>query len=67
VDLIEVKELESVVEIDVQVLELDKDSTSTLGFTWPGSVALTDMSVPVTTPVTGLSNVFQLSKFPAVP
>lgn len=63
VDLIEVKELESVVEIDVQVLELDKDSTSTLGFTWPGSVALTDMSVPVTTPVTGLSNVFHLSKF----
>lgn len=40
VDLIEVKEDETVVEIDVQVLELNKDATNTLGFTWPGSVTI---------------------------
>jgi len=38
IDLIEVREEEAAVEIDVQVLELDKDATNTLGFTWPGSV-----------------------------
>ena len=38
VDLINIKEEESAVEIDVQILELDKDATSTLGFTWPGSL-----------------------------
>ncbi len=63
VDLIEVKELETMVDIDVQVIELDKGLTSTLGFTWPGSVSLTDVSIPTTTAVTGLSNVFHLSKF----
>jgi len=63
VDLILVQELESTVEIDVQVIELDKGSTDTLGFTWPGSITLTDNSGPVTTAVTGLKNVFYLSKF----
>ena len=45
-DLIELKEEESVVEIDVQVLELDKDATSTLGFTSPTSVSLIEMGSP---------------------
>jgi len=63
VDLLLVKELEAVVDIDVQVVEMDKDMTSTLGFTWPGSVTLTDASIPVTSAVTGLNNVFYLSKF----
>jgi len=35
VDLILVKEEEAVVDIDVEVLELSKDATNTLGFTWP--------------------------------
>jgi len=51
VDLIQVKEDQSVVEIDVQVLELDKDATDTLGFTWPGStgnINVTDASAATT-------------------
>jgi pilus assembly protein CpaC len=45
VDLLNVKELETAVEIDVQVLELDKDATTTLGFTNPlsGTVTLTEV------------------------
>jgi len=42
-DLIEVKEEEAVVEIDVQVLELNKDATNTLGFSWPSSMSLTEV------------------------
>jgi len=38
IDLIAVKEEETVVEIDVQVLEVDKDATATLGFSWPGAI-----------------------------
>jgi pilus assembly protein CpaC len=37
-DLIEVKEEEAAIDIDVQVLELNKGATDTLGFTWPGSI-----------------------------
>lgn len=39
-DLIKIKE-EGIVEINVEVLELDKDATKTLGFSWPGSGSLT--------------------------
>ena len=46
VDLIKIKEEESVVKIDVQVLELDKDATDTLGFTWPGSITITEQGSP---------------------
>lgn len=42
-DLVEVKEDETVIEIDVQILELNKDATKTLGFTWPGSMNLTEV------------------------
>lgn len=42
VDLIVVKEEEAIVEIDVQVLELNKDATKTLGFTMPASVSVTE-------------------------
>ncbi len=42
VDLIKVKEEEAAVEIDVQILELNKDATKTLGFTFPGSVDITE-------------------------
>lgn len=44
VDLVEIKEEQSVVDIDVQVLELSKDATKTLGITWPGSLGLTERS-----------------------
>lgn len=63
VDLIEIKEEEAVVEIDVQVLELNKDAQTTLGFTWPGSIGLTDKSGPTTTAVTGLREIFHVSDF----
>ena len=46
INLVEVKEEEGVVGIDVQVLELNKDATSTLGFTWPGSLSLTEVGSP---------------------
>jgi len=42
-DLVEVKEDETIIEIDVQILELNKDATKTLGFTWPGSMTLTEV------------------------
>ncbi len=43
VDLIVVKEEETVIEIDVQVIEINKGSQDTLGFTWPGSMTLTEV------------------------
>ena len=46
VDLIVVKEEEAVIEIDVQVLELDKDASSTLGLSWPGSLGLVEKGSP---------------------
>ncbi|MCM8795884.1 MAG: TonB family protein, partial [Candidatus Omnitrophica bacterium] len=47
IDLIEVKEEEAVVEIDVQVLELTKDATRVLGLVWPSTSA--DLSIPLQT------------------
>lgn len=41
VDLVDVREEETIVEIDVQVLEIDKDATSELGFTNPLGAAIT--------------------------
>ncbi|MDD5196828.1 MAG: TonB family protein [Candidatus Omnitrophota bacterium] len=46
VDLVQVKEEESLLDIDVQILELNKDATNTLGFSWPGSVTLTEVGSP---------------------
>ena len=45
-DLIAVKEEEAVIEIDVQVIELNRGSQDMLGFTWPGSVNLTEVGSP---------------------
>ncbi|MDD2689298.1 MAG: TonB family protein [Candidatus Omnitrophica bacterium] len=45
-DLIQVKEEEAVIEIDVQILELDKDGSSILGFTWPDSATVTEVGSP---------------------
>lgn len=46
VDLIQIKEEESIIDIDVQVMELNKDATSTLGFSWPSSITLTEVGSP---------------------
>ncbi len=43
VDLIIVKEEETSLEIDVQVVEVDSGYQNTLGFTWPGSVTFTEI------------------------
>lgn len=46
INLVQVKEEEAVVGIDVQVLELNKDATATLGFSWPSSITLTEKGSP---------------------
>jgi len=46
IDLITVREEEAVIEIDVQIIELNKGSQNTLGFTWPGSISLTEVGSP---------------------
>jgi pilus assembly protein CpaC len=46
VDLIVVKEEEAVIEIDVQVIEINRGSQDTLGFTWPSSMLLTEVGSP---------------------
>jgi TonB family protein len=45
-DLVDVKEEESVIEIDVQVLEFNKGATDTLGLSWPGSITFTEVGSP---------------------
>jgi len=46
IDLVVLKEEEAVVNIDVQVLELNKDATNTLGLTWPGAINLAERGSP---------------------
>ncbi|MFA4988101.1 MAG: TonB family protein [Candidatus Omnitrophota bacterium] len=46
IDLIKLKEEEAVIEIDVQVIELNRGSQDTLGFTWPSSLNLTEVGSP---------------------
>ncbi len=43
VDLITIEEEEAIVDIDVQVLELNKDGTKTLGVSLPGAITLTEL------------------------
>ena len=52
-DLIEVKEEEAVVEIGVQILELNKGATNTLGLTWPGSLNLAERGSPAIAALSG--------------
>ena len=42
-DLLTVREEETAIEIDVQILELNKDASKTLGFTWPGTMTITEV------------------------
>jgi len=44
VDLTTIKEDETVIEIDVQVLELQKGVSQKLGFSWPQSIAITEIA-----------------------
>jgi pilus assembly protein CpaC len=61
INLITVREEESVIEIDVQVLELDQDASKTLGVTWPASTTLTEVGSPgLAAAGTAFSNVFRL-------
>ncbi|MBU1999307.1 MAG: pilus assembly protein N-terminal domain-containing protein, partial [Candidatus Omnitrophica bacterium] len=63
IDLVEIKEEEAVVGINVQVLELNKDATNTLGFSWPGGVSnVTEAGSPGLTGVhsTALSTFFRV-------
>ncbi len=55
-DLVQIKEDERAIEIDVQVLELDKDASTQLGFTWPSQINITEMGSPGI-PVTGATSV----------
>lgn len=59
-DLIEVKEQELAVEIDVHILELNKDATSTLGLTWPSSISLIEKNSPGITGGTKFSTLFKI-------
>jgi pilus assembly protein CpaC len=61
VDLLEIKEEESAVDIDVQVLELDKDATVTLGLSWPGSLNLIEKGSPgISSAGTKFSSLFKV-------
>jgi len=62
-DLLEVKEESTVIEIDVQVLELQKGATDTLGFTWPGGVNILEVGSPgIASAATSWGKLFKLSK-----
>jgi pilus assembly protein CpaC len=62
VDLISVKEEESVIEIDVQVIELNRGSRATLGFTWPESISLTEVGSQAISPgVSSLAKLFKVA------
>lgn len=64
-DLVVLRESEKTVEIDVQILELNKDATETLGITWPGStgtITLTDASQTLTVAKNLLKN-FNINRF----
>lgn len=59
-DLMQVKEEESAVDIDVHVLELSKGSAETLGLSWPGSMNLTEVGSSALTG-TGWTQLFKIS------
>ncbi|MCX5698295.1 MAG: TonB family protein [Candidatus Omnitrophica bacterium] len=62
VDLIAVKEEESVIEIDVQVIELNRGSRDTLGFTWPESISLTEVgSLAIAPGVSSFAKLFKIA------
>jgi pilus assembly protein CpaC len=60
VDLIAVKEEEAVIEIDVQVIELNRGYENKLGITWPGAMNLTEAGSQAISP--GVSSIAKLFK-----
>lgn len=59
------KEEETTIEIDAQVLELQKDASSQLGFTWPGNVNVVEgpSSPALGANGTGLGSLFRVLNF----
>jgi pilus assembly protein CpaC len=49
IDLTTIQEDETVIEIDVQVLELQKGANKTLGFAWPQSMNISEVASAATT------------------
>ncbi|MFH1397213.1 MAG: TonB family protein [Candidatus Omnitrophota bacterium] len=60
VDLIQVKEEETVIDIDVQVMELTKDATSTLGLSWPDQITIGEVTSPSTVPFKAMGGLFRV-------
>jgi len=60
VDLINVKEDQTIIEIDVQVLELASGYSSTVGFTWPDSINLTEVGSKVISPGDAWKGLFRM-------
>jgi pilus assembly protein CpaC len=56
VDLTSIREDDTIIEIDTQILELDQGAASDLGFTWPGSASfnITDAGKTVAGPFSQL-------------
>jgi pilus assembly protein CpaC len=62
IDLIKVRE-EKLVEIDVQVLELTKEASESLGFSWPGNLTITEQNYPTGASPTKFSTLFRVEYF----
>lgn len=65
VDLLMIKEEETAIEIDVQVLEIDKDATTTLGFSNPlsgGPITFTEVGTKALTGAP-LGSMFKVDQF----
>ncbi len=63
-DLIVVQEESAVIEIDVQVLELNKDASKSLGFTWPSALNLLEQGSPgLSDSGTKFSTLFKILNF----
>jgi len=62
IDLIKVRE-EKLVEIDVQVLELTKEASEELGFSWPGNLTITEQNYPTESSPTKFSTLFRVEYF----
>lgn len=62
-NLIKIRE-EDMVEIEAQLVELNKDGTKSLGFSWPGSLTFTEQGSPGTQPQgTKMSTLFKVLNY----
>ena len=60
VDLIQIKDV-GIVEIAVRVLELDRDATKTLGFSWPGQIVGTESGGVIATATGSVKEFFHIA------